>query len=291
MKNKKGSLKKLAPMPAAAALLALAASAAQAQTTPVFNYTFPASWGGTGTTVTDQSSAGNNGAVNNTVTLSSAVPPGSSGGTESIVVGSGGIDTTATSLLNNTAIAGAGGFTYNVDFMWNGTAGASSRQYIEKLLDYAGTESLQIAATNSSMAALQMSFANDSSNEVAAVYYDISPNTWYDVTMTFNTTGNSIDSNGGITGIADLYVNGSLVDSASAQKGNYGDKLGRAIGVGEWAANGEFGLNILDFQGDIYNPSVELGVAPVPEPSTLALSLLGGFGAMGMMWKVRRRKG
>ena len=38
---------------------------------------------------------------------------------------------------------------------------------------------------------------------------------------------------GDVAGTADLYVNGSLVSSASATKGTYGDSLNRPIGIGE----------------------------------------------------------
>lgn len=267
-------------------------SSTHAQTTPVFDYGFPASWNGTGTAVTDLSSAGNGGITFGTPTLSSALPSGGTG--NSINTSSGAIDTTGVSLLNNAAIAAAGGFTYNIDFMWTGGF-STSRGGVQKLIDYAGTEDLQLVATNSGPAALQMTIGGYSSQapnvpDPAVVSTYINANTWYDVTLTFNTTGNSLDPLNGIAGVVDLYVNGALVSSAAATKGDYGDSLGRAIGVGGWAADHAFGLNILDFQGDIYNASADLGVAPVPEPSSLALSALGGLGFFGMMWKARRRK-
>jgi hypothetical protein len=280
MKKKKGSLKQLTPIPAAAAVFALAASGAHA-TSPVFDYTFPASWGGTGTTITDQSTAGNNGFSDGTLSLSSSVPTGAAAGTESINTTAGGILTTATGLLNNATVAGAGGFSYNVDFMWNGSY-STSFGGTQKLIDYAGTESLQLFDTSSATSAtLQMVFANDAGAESTAVSYAVSPNIWYAVTMNFNTAGNSLVA-GDISGIASLYVDGSLVNTGAATKGTYGDGLDRPIGVGQLGAN--FGY-LVGFKGDIYNASVTL----VPEPSTLALSLLGGFGLMGMMWNARRR--
>jgi len=145
-------MKTFTPISAVAAVFGLAASVAQAGTTPVFEYNFPASWGGTGTTVTDQSTAGNNGAVSGTLALSTAVPSGAAAGTQSISTTAGGVLTTGTSLLNNAAVFAAGGFTYNVSFMWNGTD-STSFGHTQKLIDYAGTESLQLV-TSSGQASL-----------------------------------------------------------------------------------------------------------------------------------------
>jgi hypothetical protein len=286
MKNKRRPSKTIAPASAVAAVIALAAGA-HASTTPVFNYSFPASWGGTGTTVTDQSVAGNNGSTVGTLALAAAVPPGNTGGAQSVSTTAGGILTTATGLLNNTAVAGAGGFTYNVDFMWNGTD-STSFGHTEKLIDYAGTESLQLVTAAGGVATLEMQFANNAGVESIPVSMSISQNTWYDVELVFNTAGNSIDGNGDISGYAGLYVNGTLVANGSATKGTYGDSLNRQIGVGQLGAN--FGY-LVGFKGDIHDPTVSLGAATaVPEPSSLALGLVGGFGVLGTMWKARRRK-
>lgn len=294
MKNKKGSLRKLTPMPAAAAVLAMAASGAHAQTTPVFDYTFPASWDGATTTVADQSSAHNNGTYHYYSTLAAA-PPSDSGNSISLSSSPssanhlGGFYTDAKSLLPNATIAADGGFTYNIDFMWNG-AYSSSFGGTEKLLDYSGTESLQIIATNGTAAKLEMTFNTGSTKTGATeipVTDTIAPNTWYDVTMTFNTTGNSLDSTNGIIGVEDLYVNGVLVGSGSALKGTYGTSLDRPIGIGQFALAS---TDLIGFNGDIYDPSVDLGVVSVPEPSSLALSLLGGLGVLGVRWNASRRK-
>jgi hypothetical protein len=295
MKKKKGSLKKLTPIPAAAAVLALAASAAHAQTTPVFSATFPASWSGTGTAVTDQSSAGNTGFQSGTATYTTtAVPSGSAVGTGSMALnGVGGIKVTGAGafpvdgLLSNTVVAADGGFTYNVDFLWNGTS-SSSFSGAQKLIDYAGTESLQLVASSGTSATLEMNFANDAGVESTPVGTTILPNTWYNVTLAFNTEGNSLVG-GDISGLAGLYVNGNLVSLGAATKGTYGDHLARPIGIGEFGYGHT--TSIIGLYGDIYNASIDLGAAPVPEPSTLALSLLGGFGVMGMMWKTRRKTG
>lgn len=294
MKKKKGSLKKLTALPAAASAFALAASAAHAQTSPLFDATFPASWSGTGTAVTDLSGAGNTGNQSGTATYSTtAVPPGAAAGTGSMALsGAGGIKVTGPtgqdSLLNNAAVTAAGGFTYNIDFLWNGTATPST----QKLIDYSGTESLQLTSlTANTSATLGMAFDTGDTGtapDVDVVSTSILPNTWYNVTLTFNTQGNTEGATGDISGLASLYVNGSLISSVETTKGTYGDSLGRPIGIGEFG----YGVttSILGLDGDIYSASVDLGVAPVPEPSSVSLALLGGLGMMGMMWNVRRRR-
>jgi hypothetical protein len=291
MKKKKLTPKTFTPMSAVAAGFALAAAGAHAQTTPVFSATFPASWNGTGTVVTDQSGAGNTGFQSGTTgaTYTTAtVPPGAAGGTGSMALnGAAGIKVTPTALLNNTAIANDGGFTYNIDFLWNGTATPAT----QKLVDYAGTESLQLTGLIANTSAtLGMAFGGDTGtapdNDVVTT--TILPDVWYNVTMTFNTDGASLGGTGDITGVASLYVNGALISSAAATKGTYGDSLNRPIAIGELAYGHT--TSILGLTGDIYSASVDLGVAPVPEPSSAALGLLGGLGGLGMVWKARRRK-
>jgi hypothetical protein len=276
---KKPIIKTFMPISAVAAVFGLAASVAQARTTPVFQYDFPASWNGTGTAITDQSTGGHNGVSDGTLTLAAAVPSGAPGGAQSLNTSAGGILTSANSLLANSAVFSAGGFTYNVSFMWNGTDSASFA-HTQKLIDYAGTESLQLVTTSGS-ASLQMVFGNDSGVETAAVSTTISPNIWYNVTLSFDAT-----SGGGtndVAGLAFMQVNGGTPIQAAATKGTYGDSLARPIGVGQLGA--PFGY-LVGFKGDIYNPTVSLGASIVPEPSTLAL---GALGTLGMML-YRRRK-
>jgi hypothetical protein len=259
MKARKLPKKRFKPISALAAGFTLAAAGAQAQPTPVFDYGFPASWNGSGSVITDLSSAGNDGSYDGTLALAAAVPPGAAGGTQSLNTTAGGVLTGADSSLDNSAVAAAGGFTFNVSFNWNGTD-SSSFGHTEKLIDYSGTESLQLVTTNGS-ASLQMQFADDAGNETIAVSTNIAPNSWYNVSLTFNTGTNTLGGTGDISGIASLVVNGSIPIAAAATKGTYGDDLGRPIGVGQLGA--PFGY-LVGFNGDIYNPAVSLGVVPAP---------------------------
>ena len=276
---KKPIIKRFTPISAVAAVFGLAASVVQATTTPVFQYDFPASWNGTGTTITDQSPAGNNGTFDGTLTLSAAVPPGAPGGAQSLVTSAGGVLTSANTLLNNAAVFANGGFTYGVSFMWNGTD-STSFGHVQKIIDYAGTESLQLL-TSSGSASLQMQFQGDAAGSaVTVISTPVLANTWYNVTLSFDATSMV---GGDVAGLAFMEVNGGTPLQALATKGTFGDTLARPIGVGQLGAN--FGY-LVGFKGDIYNPSVSLGASLVPEPSALALGALGG---LGMMW-LRRRK-
>jgi hypothetical protein len=219
------------------------------------------------------STAGNNGITNSTLALSANVPPGAAAGTQSITTNAGGIVTNAKQLLTNPIVAAAGGFRYDVSFLWDGTDSSGSNGGVEKIIDYAGTESLQLTVpAGAGSADLEMGTSLDTGGLIIAASTTISPNTWYNVTMTFDTQGNPVVA-GDLTGLVSLYVNGSLVSSGMATKGTQGDTLNRPIGVGELGST--FG-HIVFLRGQIYNPSVSLGV---PEPASLVLlSLVGVFG-------------
>ncbi|HEV2455694.1 MAG TPA: PEP-CTERM sorting domain-containing protein [Verrucomicrobiae bacterium] len=293
MKKKKGSLKKLAAMPAAASVLAMAASAAHGQafeSSYLFSADFPASWNGTSTTVTSVGPPGllgGSGFQSGTATYTtSTVPSGAAAGTGSMALsGVGGIKVTPTDALNNGSIAYGGGFAFNIDFLWNGGF-SSSFGGTQKLIDYAGTESLQLIAKNATSATLEMQFANNTGVETTALTYTINPNTWYNTSMVFNTYGAALNADGSITGTASLYLNGVLVAGGAgygiATKGTYGDGLNRPIGIGEFGYGHT--TSIIGLDGDIYSASIQV----VPEPSTLALGALGGLGLLGLRWRFRR---
>lgn len=251
---------------AVSTIIALApAFTTRAASTPVFQYSFPASWNGTGTAVTDQSPAGNNGVTNGTPVLSATVPPGASGGTQSVTTNTGAIHTNATGLLNNSTVAAAGGYQYDVSFLWDGTD-STSFGHVEKIVDYAGTESLQLT-TSTGSAALQMSF----DDTTIALSTTILPNIWYHAVAEFDSNGNAVDGSGNLAGTAMLTLT-DLTDAGlplttgpvAATKTAQGDGLVRPIGVGELGST--FGY-IVGFKGDIYNPSVSL----VPEPACMGL--------------------
>jgi hypothetical protein len=275
---KKLNIKTFMPISAVAAVFGLAASVAQARTTPVFQYDFPASWGGTGTAIADQSAAGNNGVSDGTLALSAAVPSGAPGSAQSLNTSAGGILTSANALLANSTVFTSGGFTYNVSFMWNGTD-KTGNGHTQKLIDYAGTESLQLVTTSGS-ASLQMAFTDDLGLSAPVLSTTVLPNTWYNVVLSFDATS-MVGSD--VAGTAYMEVNGGSPIAGLATKGTYGDSLIRPIGVGQLGAN--FGY-LVGFKGDIYDPSVSLGASIVPEPTALALGALGGLGMM----LLRRRK-
>lgn len=251
---------------------------------PVFHYSFPASWDGTaGATVTDLSSAGNNGIPAGGATLSDTVPPGAPAGTKSLKVGTGastatrgGVGTVAKGLLNNTAVAAAGGFHYDVTFMWDGGMHPSLWSGFQKVMDYAGTESLQIQEADGIAGTANLYFITTAAGtpEVrTGPSIPIQANTWYRVSAVFDTQGNTVAGDGSLAGLASLEVTplGGAPSAASlaVTKTTYGDELDRAIAVGAWAGNSAS----VYLHGLIYDASVSL----LPEPTTMAFVGLGGL--------------
>jgi hypothetical protein len=271
-------IKTFTPISAVAAVFGMAACA-QASISPVFHADFPASWNGTGTTVLDQYGTSNVGFQSGTThaTYTTAtVPPGALAGTGSMALdGSAGIKVTPNSLLNNGSVLAHSGFTYDIQFLWDGTD-STSFGHVQKLIDYAGTESLQLF-TASGSATLQMNF-NDGG---VAVSTTIAPNTWYDAKVVFNNTSLDLDGSS-VDGTASLFLDGTFLSSASAIKTTYGDSLNRPIGIGEFGYGHT--TSIIGLHGDIYDASITFN--QVPEPSTLAVGALGGLAIMGL----RRRK-
>jgi hypothetical protein len=243
---------------------------------PVLLYQFPASWNGTGTTVTDLSGAGHNGTTTGAPTLSSNVPPVPFG-SQSIHTDAGGLRTNATSLLTNPVIAAAGGFRYDATIFWDNT---DNTQHIQKIIDYAGTDYLQLQAVDTTLGTALLRFGfNDTPAVGPTLNTIVVPNTWYDVTGIFDTQGNAVAADGSLSGLASLIVNGVTIASENVTKTTAGDLLVRRIGVGNFSNSANA---LLQFHGDINNASVQL----VPEPTILAT--LGV--AMSALMVLRRRR-
>ena len=242
-------------------------AAAQASTTPVLEYSFPASYDGDASpasnVITDLSAAGNHATMDTTDrALVDNRPPGFDLSLMSISGSNGNHGATDNiDLLNNTDVAAAGGFTMDVWFQWEGVY-----TNIRKLVDYAGTEALRTSDS-------QIQFILSDSAYVVGM--DIEANRWYHAVAVFDTGGNTpyagtYGADMDLDGTMSLYIDDVLVDSQPATKTGFGDSLDRSIGINRWAGGGG------DWnQGIIFNPTVSLGV--VPEPATMLLLGLGGL--------------
>jgi hypothetical protein len=248
-----------------------------ARAAPVFSYQFassgPTSWngvGGSGTTVTDLSSAHHDGVTTGGPLLSPNVPFPAPADAESMFTDGGGMRTNATSLLSNALIAASGGFQMDAWFEWDGSDNA---QHTGKIIDYAGTDYLQIQFLD--IAPIVRFGFNDDSTIGTNLIAPIVPFTWYHVTGVFDTTGNTIAGDGSLTGEATLFLDGVAVGSDTVTKlatnsglGTAGDALNRRIGVGYFSASAG---SLIQFRGWLYNPSVDL----IPEPATAILICIG----------------
>lgn len=230
-------------------LLFCAACMTQAAATSLCYYTFPASYNGTDTAVIDQGPLGNNATASSSINAYSFVTPFDPTGSSAT---DGSFDCTvpndfktdAVKLLDNNTVAAAGGYTFDVWFKWDGTAGGA------KIIDYAGTEVMSLNSGTLIFGAVN----NPGYNWGSISTNSLQPDTWYHAVGVFDTEGNSVDGDGGISGKMRLFVDEEKVAEMNWGKGTYGDGLNRKIGFGTHPTSAE------KFQGLLYNPHVLLGV-------------------------------
>ncbi len=115
----------------------ISAASLSAALTNVCEYSFPASYNGSGTTVTDLGPFGNNATTfSNINSYVAEAPPSGSGGSFNASIPNDFITDTPR-LLSNAVIEAYGGFSYDVWFKWDGEDCVNG-----KIIDYAGTEIL-----------------------------------------------------------------------------------------------------------------------------------------------------
>lgn len=271
----------------AAALLAAGLMLGMSQVvraSAIVQYSFPASYNGTGTTITDLSGAGNNGTVRGTPTLSNDVPSGAAAGTQSVVTNVGNFHTTANALLTNSTVQASHGFSFETWFKWDGTATTFATQ---KIVDYAGTESLQLfnpnGASQTAGELLQFAFDSQTTTNVLNSSVTLTSGQWYHVVASFNPGTNTIDGSGNLAGLGTLSVDTGgvpTVNTGALTKTTQGDGLNRPIGFGRLGLSNTSGT-LVAFNGEMFNPNVSLN----PEPASLGLLGLAGVGLFG-----RRRR-
>ena len=181
------------------------------------------------------------------ITLSSDIPtngvPSDAGNRSIVCDGSGGILAPGTQQLNNTAIAGAGGFTYETWFKWEGGG------TINSIIDYAGTEKL---VRPSDVAGPEMETDNSRFDLIGGT----ASNEWHYAAVVFTPTA-ALDSNTNLTGNYTFYLdtNTPVATVSNVTITTFGDSLNRSIGVGMHPA----GYTSDYFHGLIYEPRVTLG--------------------------------
>jgi fibronectin type 3 domain-containing protein len=217
-------------------------------------YSFPASYDGTGTTVTDIGGLGNDATLlsNANAYVAGEYPSGGSGGSFNAGLPND-FYTDAPIILNNNMIALYGGFSYDVWIKWNGEACPNG-----KIIDYAGTDFISLNDGELKFGMVNNPGYTGTEISTNGLVQDV----WYHVVAIFNTQGNSIDSEGGIAGLMQLFVDDELVARKNWGKGTFGDDLNRSIGFGNHPNH--YANN--DFKGMIYNPCVSYGVIPMPVP-------------------------
>ncbi len=260
------------------ALALLVLPAAVVQATDIVQYSFPSSWDGVGAApqvVTDLSPAGNNGMTTGGAATSANVPPGAPAGAMSLnTSGEGGVMTDAINLLDNPAVEAAGGFALRTWFYWDGNDG---NRGVQKIIDNEGFESLQLINIDAAANTADLEFILNDAAGIGPTL-PIVANTWYDAWAIFDSQGNTIDGIGDLAGLATVKANAASASTAVTRT-TASDGQDRPIAFGVLALPAV--PTLVNFSGDIYNPTVAL----VPEPSSIAIALLAMAGVC-----VRRRR-
>jgi len=224
---------------------------------PVFIYRFPASFDGTTTRVIDRGNGLNHSTMNSAGGYhAGVVPPGKSGGSISGTGGARGV-TDAIDLLNTTDVETYGGFKIETWFNWPGTDSS-----LLKMIDYAGTDFLSTQAD-------QIRFRLSDATTLA---HPITSNTWYQLSVYFDTDGNTNEVDtvyGGfkVKGHLYMYVDGVQVDgAANVYKTAYGDSLNRPTGINRHPT---FGGEINS--GYLYDPAIYLGLGAYKPMGTVLI--------------------
>jgi hypothetical protein len=256
--------------------LVLVAPAAQADVDPILFYSAGASGsGGIGVSILDQSGKGNNGTVVVApVGTSTDVPSGFTGLSYDLGAGSGSINSLATKLLNNSAVAAAGGFTMEVWMKQTAAQNAASGTS-GKLIDYSGTERFQLGGStnaNSLMDKTKMEFRTSNTRNVTGnPNINIADGQWHHLIGQFKVTNGANLAD--VAGTLQLTIDGISLPEVAGGKTNQGDNLDRAISIGNHPV-----FNTLDnndeYDGLLYNPKVFLGT--IGEPLKLQVNTTTG---------------
>ncbi len=246
-----------------ASLVVIASRTSLAEMTPLVEYRADSSWiGDVGASVKDASGNGHDGAVvDQPVGTSTDVPEVAQAGElsfdfsgDSEGPASGSINTTEKKLLNRSAIVAAGGFTMETWFktpMTNGSGATAS------LIDYAGTERIQF---NVKANVLEFRISDRRHRvESAQSLPELADDQWHHVKASFVVTdGTLLDP---VYGDIHITVDGVTRSEYGVELSGYGDRLKRAIGVGNhperFGKPGYDGAD--DFDGLLYRPAVYLG--------------------------------
>lgn len=243
--------------------------------TPVFVYSFPASWDGSdmGKPVEDRSPAGHHATLMSVsgepVPLSADVPPGAPEGTRSLdfTTEPGAVLTEETRLLHRQGVLAGGGFTGEVWFKGVPEPGFTA---LQKILDYAGTEFIAVSGADSDNDGSPGELAVRFSTVVRRLDADDGLNVdgWNHVRATFTVTAAA--DLGAMTGDVEIVLNGKVTRFTNQTLNNQGDTLDRVTAIGAHPTSGGE-----RYTGLVYNPSYHFGVVQVDEPEVTAMGSRG----------------